>query len=147
MCTMANPPTPKPIRLTVTVSPEVHEAFTRMSEVTGLPVGRCMGEWMADTLEGVQFITDKLQRAREAPKQVVRELRQLALGAADLADEAIAEIDAKARAVAALGGPRSPGDTSAGTASPRPVIRGGKSPGETRGKGETQARSTRGGKS
>jgi predicted transcriptional regulator len=123
---MAKPPSPKPIRLTITVSPEVHAAFTRMSEASSLPIGRCMGEWLADTLEGVQFITDKLERVREAPKQVVRELRQLALGAADLADEALAEINEKARATATEG-PRIAGSTGAGGRAPRLVIRGGKS--------------------
>jgi hypothetical protein len=134
---MAKPPSPTPanIRLTITVTPEVHAAFVRMAQVASLPIGRCMGEWLGDTLEGVEFLTTQLERAREAPRQVVKEMRQLALGSADLADELLRDMRAGKvaapaaadRASAALHGP-----TTAAAQAPRLVIRGGKSPGKTR---------------
>ena len=130
---MNKPPVPaKPIRLTITVSPEVHEAFQRMADASGMSLGRCMGEWMQDTLEGVQFVTAQLVKAREAPRQVVKDMRQMALGSVDLADELLADLRAgKARLPAARGAPS--GAPAAATASPpRPVIRGGNSPGKTR---------------
>lgn len=115
------------IRLTITVTPEVHAAFTRMGEVTSLPVGRCMGEWLADTLEGAEFLTAQLLKAREAPRQVIREMRQMALGSADEMAGLLEQMrrprvggaagDSKARAVATAEAP-----------TPRPVIRGVKSP-------------------
>ena len=47
-CTNAIPPTfeTKEVRLTIPVSAEVHEAFTRIAKVTKMPVGRAMGKWL-----------------------------------------------------------------------------------------------------
>lgn len=83
---MQSPPTSENVRLTISVTPEVHAAFSRMAEVSGMSLGRCMGEWLGDTLEGVEFLTLQLQRAREAPRNVVRELRQTMLGLVDELD-------------------------------------------------------------
>jgi len=132
---MANPPSPEKIRLTITVSPEVHAAFSRMAKVSGLPVGRCMGAWLEDTLEGAEFVTGQLEKAREAPRQVVAEMRQWALGAVDQADELLGAMRAgkplnsvKVLVPGQEGGPRARGVPAAPeAASPRPVIRGGKS--------------------
>lgn len=137
---MAKPPSPTPanIRLTITVTPEVHAAFVRMAQVASLPIGRCMGEWLGDTLEGVEFLTAQLERAREAPRQVVKEMRQLALGSADLADELLRDMRAGKVGAPALaaGGDAPPGarrpTAAAAQETPRLVIRGGKSPGKTR---------------
>ena len=126
MRTMANPPTPQNVRLTITVTPEVHAAFSRMAEVTGMSLGRCMGEWLADTQEGAEMLTSQLLRAREAPKQVIREMRQGLLGVLDQTDNLLADIRAKEARKAGpagdAGAPR-PGRPQP----PRPVIRGGKS--------------------
>jgi hypothetical protein len=125
---MATPPSPKPVRLTITVSPEVHAAFSRMSEVSGIPIGRCMGEWLGDTLEGVEFITGQLAKARQAPRMVVAEMRQLALGAVDQADELLSELrKVRVPAEPAEGAQRQRGGAAGAAGTPRPVIRGGKS--------------------
>jgi len=71
------------VRLTISMQPEVLEVFRRMSEVSGLSVGRCIGDWCGDTVEGAAMITKKLAEAREAPARVMREFHQLALGMAD----------------------------------------------------------------
>ena len=63
-----------------------------MADISGMSIGRCMGEWMQDTLEGVEFITGQLAKAREAPRQVAMEMRQYALGALDQADELLADL-------------------------------------------------------
>ena len=135
---MSKPPSQN-IRLTITVTPEVHAGFQRMADTTGMSLGRCMGEWLGDTLEGVTMITSQLERARQAPRQVVKEMRQMALGAIDEADQLLEDIRTgqKRLPVDGAGGPR---PAAAGT--PRPVIRGGKSPGKTRVQ-DTEARKTR----
>ena len=118
---------PDNIRLTVTVSPEVHAAFQRMSEVSGMPIGRCMGEWMRDTLEGVEFVTHQLQRAREAPRQVVREMLEEAAKMEKHHLQSPRNREAIKLAAMGIGAP--PATRSAAAAAPpRPVIRGGKSP-------------------
>ena len=135
MCTMPKPPSPEPgnIRLTITVTPEVHEAFTRMASVSGMSLGRCMGEWLGDTLDGVRMVIGQLERAREAPRQAIREMRQQALGILDEADQLVSDARSgkfdhlKPLPPAAPSELRSGPRARAAAPSPRPVIRGGKS--------------------
>jgi hypothetical protein len=87
---MVSSPTPERIRLTISVTPEVHEIFTRMAEAAGMSLGRCMGEWLADTADGAQFVAQKMGEARKAPKTVMREMRSMALGVVDAVDSASA---------------------------------------------------------
>jgi hypothetical protein len=144
---MTKPPSPN-IRLTITVTPEVHEAFQRMAAASSLSIGRCMGEWLGDTLEGVQFVTAKMVEARQAPRQVAKELRQMALGSVDLADDLLNDIrQGKLRfdkPVAATERDALAAPDQSAPPAPRPVIRGGKSGGKTL---PAKASSTRGRKS
>lgn len=126
---MTSPPTPPtPIRLTITVSPEVHATFKRMAQISSSSIGRSMGEWLADTLDAAQFVTDRLERAREAPRQVAREMRQALLGALDETDAVIAAMRPHRHGAAGAGGSAAPAGAAGGSdPSPRPVIRGVKS--------------------
>lgn len=130
-----SPPTPSAIRLTITVTPEVHAAFSRMAEVSSLPVGRCMGDWLADTLEGAEFLTAQLIKAREAPRQVIREMRQSALGVSDELADLLSKMQTKGAGPA---GRASAAPHAATVQTPRPVIRGVKS---TRKAGRTGGKS------
>lgn len=80
---MTSPPSPQNIRLTITVTPEVHAAFQRFSKASGMSLGRAMGEWLGDTLEAVEFTAGKMEQARAAPGIVMREMHAYALGLAD----------------------------------------------------------------
>ena len=82
---MQPPPTieTKEVRLTIPVSAEVHEAFTRIAKATKMPVGRAMGEWLGDTIEAAQLMAEKLEQARAAPRLVMQEMHAYALGLAD----------------------------------------------------------------
>jgi hypothetical protein len=62
------------IRLTITVTQEVHDAFSRMAEVGGVSLGRAMGDWLESTLDGAQFVTREVTNAKELPKLMQREL-------------------------------------------------------------------------
>lgn len=68
------------IRLTITVTPEVHEVFTRMAEASGMSLGRTMGEWLSDTVEGAQFVAQKMEDAKRQPAIVMRELQGMLTG-------------------------------------------------------------------
>lgn len=68
------------IRTTISLSPEVHAVFVRMAEAGGTSVSRCMGDWLADTIDGAQFVAMKMEEARKAPKTVMREMRSMAVG-------------------------------------------------------------------
>jgi hypothetical protein len=73
----------KPIRLTITVTPEVHAAFERLSTASGMSMSKCMGEWLGDTLDAVEYTANMVEKARAAPKIVMKELHAYALGMAD----------------------------------------------------------------
>lgn len=77
------PPSPKTIRVTVPVTPEVLEAFKTLGKVSNMSTGKAMGEWLADTVEGAQFMAETMLKARTAPKIVARELHAYALGLVD----------------------------------------------------------------
>ena len=122
-------PTTEPVRLTITVTPEVHAAFRRLDDASGMSMGKAMGEWLGDTLEAVEFMAEKMEQARAAPRLVMQEMHAYALGLADETKQVLDKVkkrerDARGSAGAARSSaPPAPADP----ASPRPVIRGGKS--------------------
>jgi hypothetical protein len=128
---MTKPPT-SPTRLSVPLTPEVHAAFQRMADATGMSLGRCISEWLQDTLEGVTLITHQLEKARQAPRQVVAEMRQGLLGMLDESDQLLADLRSGKKQPPGAGGVGvSPARAASAAAPPRPVIRGGKSPNNT----------------
>lgn len=78
------------IRLTITVTPEVHAVFSRMAEAGGMSLGKCMGEWLGDTIEGAQFVAQKMEDARKAPRVVMREMQAFARGLVQETDQVVA---------------------------------------------------------
>lgn len=82
-CSMTSTPSPQNVRLTITVTPEVHETFQRFAKAAGMSLGRAMGEWLGDTVEAAEFTATKMEQARAAPKIVMREMHAYALGLAD----------------------------------------------------------------
>jgi hypothetical protein len=81
------------VRTTISLSPEVHEIFKRMADVAGTSVSRCMGDWLADTGEAAEMITTQLEKARQAPMDALREMRQLLAGMGQQASQVQAELD------------------------------------------------------
>ena len=81
-CTMTSPPSPN-VRLTISVTPEVHAAFQRLSKAGGLSISKAMGDWLADTVEAAEFMATKMEQARAAPRVVMQEMHAYALGLAD----------------------------------------------------------------
>ena len=130
------PPMSDRIRLTISVTPEVHAVFSRMSEAGGMSLGKCMGEWLADTIDGAQFVAQKMEDARKAPRTVMREMQAFSRGL-------VAEVDQIAADVRlARGGagrsPARPGTGAAsGAASPPSSNTGGKVPRTNPKKGRT----------
>ena len=76
-------PTPERIRLTISVTPEVHATFQRLANAGSMSISRAMGDWLGDTLEAADYVASTMERARQAPKLVTRELHAYALGLAD----------------------------------------------------------------
>jgi hypothetical protein len=120
------------IRLTITVTPEVHAAFSRLAAASGQSLSRSMGDWLQDTLEAADFAASMMEKARQAPKMVMREMHAYALGLADETGSLLERVRSGRSSGAPAGGAGAP-VAGAGEA-PRLVIRGGKSPGKTLGR-------------
>ena len=93
---MTSTPTPN-VRLTITVTPEVHQVFVRFSKAAGMSLGKAMGEWLGDTVEAAEFTATKMEQARSAPKLVMREMHAYALGLADETGALMQELTEKGR--------------------------------------------------
>jgi len=118
------PSPPSRVRLTITVTPEVHETFTRMAQAGSMSVSRAMGDWLQDTLDAATHVATMLERARSTPRLVAQEMHAYALG---LADETVSTLqvmrDREAQTRAAGGASAAPG-----LGSPPPGNTGGKVP-------------------
>jgi hypothetical protein len=79
---MTSTPAPN-IRLTISVTPEVHATFERIAKSTSRSISRAMGEWLGDTLEAADYMANTVERARAAPKAVIQELQAYTLGVTD----------------------------------------------------------------
>lgn len=89
------PETAPRIRLTISVSPEVHETYARMARAGSISIGRCMGDWLADTLDAAQHMANLMEKARAAPKAAMQEMHAYALGLADETGALLAKVRAK----------------------------------------------------
>lgn len=67
-------------RVTVSIPTEALEVYKKMAAAGGMSVSYCLGEWLADTVEGAQFLALKMEEARRAPKAVMREMQAMASG-------------------------------------------------------------------
>lgn len=71
------------VRLTITVSPKVHETFQRLAKASSMSTGRAMGDWLGDTIDAAEFMAVNMEKARSAPRLVAQELHAYSLGLAD----------------------------------------------------------------
>lgn len=95
---MTSTTTSDSIRLTITVTPEVHATFQRFAKASGMSLGRAMGEWLGDTLEGAELLASQMERARAAPKAAIREMHAFALGLTDETGALMRKISEEGRA-------------------------------------------------
>jgi hypothetical protein len=77
----------KTIRVTVPVTPQVQEVFKRLSDASGVSMGRAMGDWLADTSDAAIAMADLMEKARQQPKLVASQLHGYALGLTDMTTE------------------------------------------------------------
>lgn len=92
-----SPPT-KPPRVSVPVTEEVLQVFQRLAAASGMSTGKAMAEWLTDTVEAAEYMAATLERARAAPKVVMREMHAYALGLADETGELMRQIAKKGEA-------------------------------------------------
>lgn len=85
---------PTRIRTTISVDREVHDIFVAMAKAGGMSVSRCMGEWLADTADGAQFVAQKMMAARQAPMEVMREMQAMSAGLTETVDKVMSDMRA-----------------------------------------------------
>lgn len=100
---MTSTPSPN-IRLTITVSPEVHATFQRIAKASNMSISKAMGEWLGDTIEAAEFMALKVEQARAAPKIVIAEMHAYALGMADETGKIMEQMRTKGAQVRKAGG-------------------------------------------
>ena len=110
------------VRVTVPVRSDVLETFQRLAKAGSMSTGKAMGEWLADTSDAAQFMAQKMEQARAAPRLVMQEMHAYALGLADETKQVLEQVRKRGQ----RGEPAS-GVAPASPMPPRPVIRGGKS--------------------
>ena len=98
------------MRLTISVTPEVHSTFQRLANAGSMSISRAMGDWLADTLDAVTYTAQKMEQARAAPKLVAREMHSYALGLVDVTSQTIEAVRTGAPVPPA---PETPGPSSA----------------------------------
>lgn len=74
------------VRTTISLSPEAYDVFKRMADAGNLSISRCMGDWLADTMDAAEMITLKMEDAKREPMRVVSELRAVVAGMVASAD-------------------------------------------------------------
>lgn len=67
-------------RVTVSIPTEALDVYRKMAAAGGMSLSYCLGEWLADTAEGAQFLALKMEEARRAPQVVMREMQAMASG-------------------------------------------------------------------
>ena len=92
-----SPPT-KPPRISVPVSDEVLQVFQRLAKAGNMSTGRAIAEWLSDTVEAAEYMAATMERARAAPKVVMREMHAYALGLADETGELMRTLAKKGQA-------------------------------------------------
>lgn len=117
------------VRLTIAVEPKVHAAFERLSKAAGTSLGRTMGDWLADTMEAAEYAATMMERAREAPKVVMREVHAYAMGLAGETGDVLADLRAgKPLRPGRVTGALRPAHGAGGSVSPPSSNTGGKVP-------------------
>ncbi len=106
------------IRTTISIDAEVYDVFKRMADAAGMSVSRTMGDWLADTAEGAQFVALKMAEARSAPMTVMRELHAFSSGTGEMIQ---AEMQRMRKAALASPAPSS----NTGRNSPKKRVSGG----------------------
>jgi len=108
------------IRFTISVEPEVYEAFADLAHTSGVSLSRCIGDWLRDTAESAQITTLKLQEVRRSPQEAFDRFMREALVPETLRHMAISE--GRGAKEAARSAARPPSSNTGGK-SPQPRAR------------------------
>lgn len=127
--TPPSPPRGRTTRVSVPVTPEVLAKFQRFSDASGLSLGKSMGDWLRDTVQGLDAMTEILEAHKRKPAEAMAKLHGLSASLQAVTDEAMANMRKPQRREGAplAGEGRAAEAMRLAAQDPRLVIRGGKS--------------------
>ena len=64
----------KRVRVTASIDPEILDRFKRLAVVRGVSLSSCIGDWLADTIEGSEYVASTIEKAKGSPVRVLREM-------------------------------------------------------------------------
>lgn len=99
------------VRTTISVDAEVLAHFDELAKVTGVSRSRALGEWLADTVQAAQSMTELMRKARAQPRLFAAEMQGYALGLADLTADLVSEVREKSKTVSKRELPPRPSNT------------------------------------
>ena len=76
-------------RVSVPITLEVLEKFQRFSDASGLSVSKSIGDWLRDTVAGLDAMTEILETHKRAPGEAMAKLQGLATSLQVVSDGAI----------------------------------------------------------
>ena len=92
MVHMKTTPTSKTYRISVPLTPEVLAKFQRFSDASGLSLGKSIGDWLRDTVAGLDAMTEILEAHKRAPAEAISKLQGLATSLQAVSEEAMANM-------------------------------------------------------
>lgn len=76
-------------RVSVPITPEVLAKFQRFSDASGLSVSKSIGDWLKDTVSGLDAMTDILEAHKRSPAQAMERLTTYASALQDMTSETL----------------------------------------------------------
>jgi hypothetical protein len=90
----------KVIRFTIGIPADLHATYQAMANMTGMSLSRTISEWLADTKEGAQMVTEQMAEAKAAPQRVLNNLLAATHSTRDLILQAKGEVRTRDREAA-----------------------------------------------
>ena len=85
---MLSPPS-KTIRVSVPLTPEILEKYQRFSEVSGRSLARSISDWLRDTAQGLDAMTEILETHQRKPIEAMAKLQTLATSLQVMSEQTI----------------------------------------------------------
>jgi hypothetical protein len=120
-----NTPHTRPARVSVPITPEVHEAFKALGVASGMSTAKVMAEWLQDTIDAARYHTKIMEEARSRPGRATVQAYSWRLS--EETDTLLDQIRKGSRAAGA-GDAQRPGTGSSGPLTPPSSNTGGKVP-------------------
>lgn len=68
----------KPVRLTISLTPELHALLTSYADASGCSVSRAVSDWLETSREAIEFTAQRVHAAKAAPRLAAAQLHAYA---------------------------------------------------------------------